>query len=113
MRSLRLKEASLTRTNAEVSHRSQQLDTRLNILEAELSKLKEEVWKCVQELLRCHRCYGVLDIIIIIIIFVLQAKNCQKLNHRLQEELATSQQECDRLQGELQHILLQLDTHIR
>ena len=46
MRSLRLNEATMTRTNAELSHRAQQLDTRLNVLEAELSKAKEEVlWR--------------------------------------------------------------------
>ena len=45
MRSLRLKEASLTRTNTELSHRAQQLDTRLAILEAELSEAREEVGK--------------------------------------------------------------------
>ncbi len=49
MRSLRLKEASMTRTNAELSHRAQQLDTRLAILEAELSKAREEVRNSVQE----------------------------------------------------------------
>ncbi|XP_067383427.1 trichohyalin isoform X3 [Channa argus] len=83
VRSLRLKEASLTRTNAELSHHAQQLDTRLTILEAELSKAREE------------------------------AKNSQKSSHTLQEELAASQQDCDRLQGELQQLLLQLDAHIR
>ncbi|XP_019119493.1 coiled-coil domain-containing protein 30 isoform X2 [Larimichthys crocea] len=83
VRSLRLKEATLTRTNAELSHRAQQLDTRLAILEAELSKAREE------------------------------ARDSQKSNHKLQEELVSSQQECDRLQGELQQVLLQLDTHVR
>ncbi|XP_029361943.1 coiled-coil domain-containing protein 30 isoform X8 [Echeneis naucrates] len=83
VRSLRLKEVSLTRTNTEISHRAQQLDTRLSILEAELSKAKEE------------------------------ARDSQKSNQRLQEELSASQQECDRLQGELQEVLLQLDTHVR
>lgn len=43
MRSLRLNETSMTRTNAELSHRAQQLDTRLAILEAELSKARDEV----------------------------------------------------------------------
>lgn len=43
VRSLRLSEASMTRTNAELSHRAQQLDTRLTILGAELSKAREEV----------------------------------------------------------------------
>ncbi|XP_022597530.1 coiled-coil domain-containing protein 30 [Seriola dumerili] len=83
VRSLRLKEASLTRTNTEISHRAQQLDTRLAILEAELRKAREEV------------------------------RDGQKCSHRLQEELAASQQECDRLQAELQQVLLQHDTHVR
>ncbi|TKS77424.1 Coiled-coil domain-containing protein 30 [Collichthys lucidus] len=83
VRSLRLKEATLTRTNAELSHRAQQLDTRLAILEAELSKARDE------------------------------ARDSQKSNNKLQEELVASQQECDRLQGELQQVLLQLDTHVR
>ncbi|XP_035502309.2 coiled-coil domain-containing protein 30 isoform X2 [Scophthalmus maximus] len=83
VRSLRLKEASLTRTNTELSHRAQQLETRLTILEAELSKAREEV------------------------------REGQRSSHRLQEELAASQQECDRLPGELQQVLLQLDTHVR
>lgn len=43
MRSLRLKEATLNRSNTELSHRVQQLDTRLSILDAELSKAREEV----------------------------------------------------------------------
>ncbi|XP_059188895.1 coiled-coil domain-containing protein 30 [Centropristis striata] len=83
VRSLRLKEASMTRTNAELSHRSQQLDTRLAVLEAESSKAREE------------------------------ARGSQKSSHKLQEDLMASQQECDKLQGELQQVLLQLDTHVR
>ncbi|KAM8753924.1 uncharacterized protein ccdc30 isoform 2-T2 [Acanthopagrus schlegelii] len=83
VRSLRLKEASLTRTNAELNHRVQQLETRLAILEAEISKAREEV------------------------------RDSQKSSHRLQEDLVASQQDCDRLQGELQQVLLQLDTHVR
>ncbi|XP_061592433.1 trichohyalin [Cololabis saira] len=81
--SLRLKEASLTRTNTELSHRVQQLDTRLSILETELSKAREE------------------------------AKDSQKSSHTLQEELLASQQECEKLQSELQQVFLQLDAHIR
>uniref|UniRef100_A0A3B3W249 Coiled-coil domain containing 30 n=1 Tax=Poecilia latipinna TaxID=48699 RepID=A0A3B3W249_9TELE len=84
VRSLRLKEASLNRTNTELSHRVQQLDTQLSILDAELKKTREE-----------------------------QVKTSQKSNHKLQEELITSQQECERLQEELQRVLLQLDAHIR
>ncbi|KAM4610862.1 uncharacterized protein ccdc30 isoform 2-T2 [Polymixia lowei] len=83
VRSLRLKEASLSRTNSELSHRTQQLETRLALLEAEHSKAREE------------------------------ERDSQRAYHRLQEELVASQQECDRLQEELQQVLLQLDTHIR
>uniref|UniRef100_A0A3B4ZZK6 Coiled-coil domain-containing protein 30-like n=1 Tax=Stegastes partitus TaxID=144197 RepID=A0A3B4ZZK6_9TELE len=83
VRSLRLKEASLTRTNTELSHRVQQLETRLSILETELSKAREE------------------------------AKDSQKSSHRLQEGLVACQQECERLQGELQQVLLQCDAHVR
>uniref|UniRef100_UPI0037E6FF44 coiled-coil domain-containing protein 30 n=1 Tax=Semicossyphus pulcher TaxID=241346 RepID=UPI0037E6FF44 len=83
VRSLRLKEASMTRTNAELSHRAQQLDARLAILETELSKAREEV------------------------------RDGQKSSNRLQEILGSSQQECDRVQDELQQILLQLDAHVR
>ncbi|XP_029292502.1 coiled-coil domain-containing protein 30 isoform X2 [Cottoperca gobio] len=83
VRTLRLKEASITRTNAELSHRAQQLDTRLAILEAELSKAREE------------------------------ARDSHKSSHRLQEELMASQQDCDKLHGELQQILLQMDTYVR
>lgn len=43
MRSLRLSEATMNRTNTELTHRAQQLETRLNVLEAELSKAKQEV----------------------------------------------------------------------
>lgn len=43
VRALRLKEASLTRSNSEISHRSQQLETRLAVLESELGKATEEV----------------------------------------------------------------------
>ncbi|XP_043981539.1 coiled-coil domain-containing protein 30 isoform X1 [Gambusia affinis] len=83
VRSLRLKEASLNRTNTELSHRVQRLDTQLSILDAELKKTREEV------------------------------KTSYKSNHKLQEELITSQQECERLQEELQQVLLQLDAQIR
>ncbi|KAM9752597.1 uncharacterized protein ccdc30 isoform 2-T3 [Menidia menidia] len=83
VRSLRLKEASLGRMNMELSHRVQQLDTRLSVLDDELSKSREE------------------------------AKDRQNSSSRLQEELAVSQQECERLQGELQQVLLKLDVHVR
>ncbi|XP_056130343.1 coiled-coil domain-containing protein 30 [Lampris incognitus] len=83
VRSLRLKEASLTRTNSELSHRAQQLETRLAVQEAEHKKAKEE------------------------------EKDSQKVCYRMQEELVACQQECERLQGELQQVLLQLDTQIR
>ncbi|XP_015234528.1 PREDICTED: coiled-coil domain-containing protein 30-like isoform X2 [Cyprinodon variegatus] len=83
VRSLRLKEASLNRLNTELSHRAQQLETRLSILEAELLKAREE------------------------------AKTSQKTNQQLQEDLVTSQQACEKLQEELQQVLLQLDARIR
>ncbi|XP_011475219.2 coiled-coil domain-containing protein 30 isoform X3 [Oryzias latipes] len=83
VRSLRLKEASLSRTNTELSHRVQQLDIRLSISETELSKTREEV------------------------------KESQKSSQKVQEELLVSQQECERLQAELQQVLLQLDANIR
>ncbi|XP_034029100.1 coiled-coil domain-containing protein 30 isoform X2 [Thalassophryne amazonica] len=83
VRSFRLKEVSLTRTNSELSHRVQQLDTRLTMQEAELSKARE------------------------------QGRESQTLSQWLQEELSASQQESSGLQEELQQVLLQLDTHIR
>lgn len=43
MRSLRAKEASLIRTNLEISHRVQELETRLQVLESELNTAREEV----------------------------------------------------------------------
>lgn len=43
VRSLRLSEATMNRTNAELSHRAQQLETRLTVLETELSKARDEV----------------------------------------------------------------------
>ncbi|KAK9515500.1 hypothetical protein VZT92_026142 [Zoarces viviparus] len=81
--SLRRREASMTLTNTELSHRAQHLVTRLNILEAELSKAREE------------------------------ARDSQKSSHRLQEDMMASQLECDRLQKELQQVLLQLDAYGR
>lgn len=44
VRSLRMKEATLSRTNSELSHRTQQMETRLKVLESELSSAKEQVW---------------------------------------------------------------------
>ncbi|XP_017565576.2 coiled-coil domain-containing protein 30 isoform X2 [Pygocentrus nattereri] len=42
VRSLRIKEATLSRTNSELSHRSQQLNTRLEVLENELTSTREQ-----------------------------------------------------------------------
>nr|XP_057940137.1 coiled-coil domain-containing protein 30 isoform X2 [Doryrhamphus excisus] len=75
VRSLRLKEATLTRTNAEFSHRAQQL-------ESELNKAREE------------------------------AKDSQASCRRLKDDLVGSQLECDRMQGELKQVFLQLNTNI-
>ncbi|XP_049609116.1 coiled-coil domain-containing protein 30 isoform X4 [Syngnathus scovelli] len=74
--SLRLKEASLTRTNAELSHRAQQM-------EAELNKAREEI------------------------------KDDQASCRRLKDDLAASQLDCDRMQGELKQVFLQLNTYVR
>lgn len=41
---LRAKEATLSRANSELSHRSQQVEMRLEVLECELSSAKEQVW---------------------------------------------------------------------
>ncbi|KAJ0036480.1 hypothetical protein NQD34_005157, partial [Periophthalmus magnuspinnatus] len=83
VKALRLKEASLNRTNSELGLRSQQLDTRLVLLESELSKAREE------------------------------EKKYQKSTLKLQDELASSHSECERLQSELQQVLLQLDSYVR
>ncbi|CAL8259724.1 unnamed protein product [Gadus morhua 'NCC'] len=83
VRSLRQKEASLGRSNSELGLKSQQLESRLTLLEEELSQAREE------------------------------QREAQSTNHQLQEELLSSQQETDKLQGEIQLVLLQLDTHIR
>ncbi|XP_061759800.1 coiled-coil domain-containing protein 30 isoform X2 [Nerophis ophidion] len=76
VRSLRLKEVTLTRTNAELSHRAQQL-------EYELNKAREEV------------------------------KDSQASYRRLKDDLMASQLECDRMQGELKQVFLQLNINIR
>ncbi|XP_061537860.1 coiled-coil domain-containing protein 30 isoform X2 [Phycodurus eques] len=76
VRSLRLKEASLTRTNAELSHRAQQLETELN-------KAQEEI------------------------------RDDQASCRRLKDDLAASQLDCDRMQGEVKQVFLQLNTHVR
>ncbi|CAL8368818.1 unnamed protein product [Lota lota] len=83
VRSLRQKEASLGRSNSELGLKSQQLESRLALLEAELSQAREE------------------------------QREAQSTSRQLQEELLSSQQETDRLQGEIQLVLLQLDTHVR
>ncbi|XP_077436523.1 uncharacterized protein ccdc30 isoform X2 [Vanacampus margaritifer] len=76
VRSLRLKEASLTRTNAELGHRAQQM-------EAELIKARVEI------------------------------RDDQACCRRLKDDLAASQLECDRMQGELKQVFLQLNTYVR
>ncbi|XP_036447581.1 coiled-coil domain-containing protein 30 isoform X2 [Colossoma macropomum] len=83
VRSLRIKEANLSRTNSELSHRSQQLNTRLEVLENELTSTRE------------------------------QQRLSQKSCHELEEQLMSAQQESERLQQELQQVLHQLDTNIR
>lgn len=43
VRSLRTKEATLSRVNSELSHRCQQMETKLEVLESELSSAKKQV----------------------------------------------------------------------
>lgn len=42
-----------------------------------------------------------------------QVKDSLKSRHRAQEDLEASRQECDRLQVELQQVLIKLDSHVR
>ncbi|KAJ8016461.1 hypothetical protein DPEC_G00007440 [Dallia pectoralis] len=83
VRCLKSQEVSLGRQNSELGHRTQQMETRLAVLEAEHSKLSEE-----------HR-------------------DSLRICVQLEEELASSKQESDRLQEELQQVIIQLDTRIR
>ncbi|XP_045552006.1 coiled-coil domain-containing protein 30 isoform X6 [Salmo salar] len=83
VRSLRGKEVSLGRSNSELRHLTQQLETRLAVLEAEHGKAREE------------------------------QRECQRSCLQLGEELVASQQESERLQEELQQVITQLDTYIR
>ncbi|XP_051516091.1 coiled-coil domain-containing protein 30-like [Myxocyprinus asiaticus] len=83
VRSLWVKEATLTRTNSELSHRTQELETRLQVLDSDLNMAREE-----------------------------QRLN-QKTSHRLEEQLQSSQHESERLQEELKLVIQQLDSNIR
>ncbi|XP_073794936.1 uncharacterized protein ccdc30 isoform X12 [Danio rerio] len=83
VRSLRAKEASLVRTNLEISHRVQELETRLQVMESELNTAREE------------------------------QRSGQKSCHRLEEQLLSAQHESERLQEELKLVVQQLDTNVR
>ncbi|TRY96628.1 hypothetical protein DNTS_024254 [Danionella cerebrum] len=83
MRSIRAKEATLTRANTEMSHRTQELETRLQVLEIELSAAREE------------------------------QRSSQRTCHRLEEQLLSSQHESERLQEELKLVAQQFDANIR
>ncbi|KAI7794067.1 putative coiled-coil domain-containing protein 30, partial [Triplophysa rosa] len=83
VRSLRVKEANLTRANSELSHRVHELETRLQVLESELDTSRDE-----------HK---------------LSQRSC----HRLEEQLLSSQHESERLQEELKLVVQQLDINIR
>ncbi|KAM9429368.1 uncharacterized protein ccdc30 isoform 4-T5 [Salvelinus alpinus] len=83
VRSLRGKEVSLGRSNSELKHLTQQLETRLAVLEAEHGKAREE------------------------------QRESQRSCLQLGQELVASQQESERLQEELQQVITQLDTYIR
>ncbi|XP_059396659.1 coiled-coil domain-containing protein 30-like isoform X1 [Carassius carassius] len=83
VRSLRAKEATLTRTISEMSRRPQELEMRLQVLETELNTAREE------------------------------QRSSQKSCHGLEEQLLSSQHESERLQEELKLVVQQLDTNIR
>ncbi|XP_065142035.1 uncharacterized protein ccdc30 isoform X3 [Paramisgurnus dabryanus] len=83
VRSMRMKEATLMRANSELSHHTQELETRLQVLESELNTTRDE------------------------------QRLSQKSCHRLEEQLLSSQHECERLQEQLQLVAQQLDTNIR
>ncbi|XP_076131653.1 uncharacterized protein ccdc30 [Alosa pseudoharengus] len=83
MRTLRAKEASLGRTNSELTHRLQQLETRLLVLDNEQDAARGE------------------------------QRVAEQICRDLKEQMASSQQESERLQEELQQAMLQLDSNIR
>ncbi|XP_060794192.1 coiled-coil domain-containing protein 30 isoform X2 [Neoarius graeffei] len=78
VRCLRTKEATLSRTNSEFSHRSQQLETRLEVLESELSSAKEQSLSQKS----CHKLEE-------------QLMSSQQESERLQEELQNILQQLD------------------
>ncbi|XP_053096752.1 coiled-coil domain-containing protein 30 isoform X3 [Pangasianodon hypophthalmus] len=78
VRSLRTKEATLSRANSELSHRSQQMETRLEVLESELSSAKEQSLSQKS----CHKLEE-------------QLMSSQQESERLQEELQNILQQLD------------------
>uniref|UniRef100_A0A3B1IMZ9 Coiled-coil domain containing 30 n=1 Tax=Astyanax mexicanus TaxID=7994 RepID=A0A3B1IMZ9_ASTMX len=78
VRSLRMKEATLSRTNSELTHRSQQMDTRLEVLENELSAAREQR-------LSQTNCHDLED----------QLMSSHQESERLQEELQQALQQLD------------------
>ncbi|XP_063064000.1 trichohyalin [Engraulis encrasicolus] len=83
LRSLRTKEAALSRSASELTQRLQQSETRLHVLETEHAAAKQELRVLQQE------CVA------------------------LRQQLASSQQDCERLQEELTQAMKHLDSHIR
>ncbi|KAK1157279.1 coiled-coil domain-containing protein 30 [Acipenser oxyrinchus oxyrinchus] len=83
LRSLREKEASLSRSNTELNHRLHQQGARLSVLKEEHSTVTDE-----------HQ-------------------HSQKTNQNLSDQLLSCQHESERLQEELRRVLHQLDSHVR
>ncbi|MGH0121387.1 UNVERIFIED_CONTAM: hypothetical protein FKN15_077789 [Acipenser sinensis] len=82
LRSLREKEASLSRSNTELNHRLHQQGARLSVLEEEHSTVTDEY------------------------------QHSQKTNQNLSDQLLSCQHESERLQEELRRVLHQLDSHV-
>ncbi|XP_059907720.1 coiled-coil domain-containing protein 30 isoform X2 [Gadus macrocephalus] len=86
---LRQQVRSLRQKEASLGRSNSELGLKSQQLESRLTLLEEELSQAREE------------------------REAQSTNHQLQEELLSSQQETDKLQGEIQLVLLQLDTHVR
>ncbi|MGH0146366.1 UNVERIFIED_CONTAM: hypothetical protein FKN15_048683 [Acipenser sinensis] len=97
LRSLREKEASLSRSNTELNHRLHQQGARLSVLEEEHSTVTDEVSSTAQSYWLAGLGY----------------QHSQKTNQNLSDQLLSCQHESERLQEELRRVLHQLDSHVR
>ncbi|MGH0119161.1 UNVERIFIED_CONTAM: hypothetical protein FKN15_053574 [Acipenser sinensis] len=96
LRSLREKEASLSRSNTELNHRLHQQGARLSVLEEEHSTVTDEVSSTAQS-------YWLAG---------LGHQHSQKTNQNLSDQLLSCQHESEKLQEELRRVLHQLDSHV-